>query len=343
MKGFFVFILVGLMILIGVYFRKIEQPPKNQTEQKQVKDIGVVAENLNIPWELVFIDDGMLMTERPGRLIKIGQNREIIEVQGVEHIGEGGLLGLALHPDFKNNNLIYLYLTTKNGNSFSNRVERYKLEGNKLVDREIIVQGILGSSIHDGGRVAFGPDGYLYIATGDAGNSNLSQDKNSLNGKILRVNRDGTELEIYSLGHRNVQGLAWDDQGRLWATEHGQSKLDELNLIEKGKNYGWPVIQGDDKKEGMESPIIHSGNDTWAPSGMAYLNGSLFFAGLRGEALYEYKINEKKLLTHFKNQFGRLRSVTVGPDGYLYLLTNNRDGRGTPKPGDDKIIKVKIP
>lgn len=343
----------------------------NQGSQLKIKQQNVeneeefneISENLNIPWELVFLPASpaggpggeMLLTERPGKLIKIGKTREMIEISGVAHVGEGGLLGLALHPNFKNNQLIYLYLTTSQNGKFSNRVERYKLDGNKLVDRKIIVEEILGSSIHDGGRIAFGPDGYLYIATGDAGQRNLSQDKNSLNGKILRIRDNGDGLEIYSMGHRNVQGLVWDDKGQLWATEHGPSNFDELNLIEKGKNYGWPVIGGSETKEGMVSPVIHSGDDTWAPSGMTYVNGSLFFAGLRGEALYEYKISEKKLVEHFKNQFGRLRSVTVGPsfapdgasagkpDGYLYILTNNRDGRGMPKPGDDKIIRVKIP
>lgn len=338
-----VIILLILLALFVNFSREKDKFGRPVTTKASIKE--VMVENVNIPWELTFINGEMLLTERPGRLIKISATREIIEVKGVAHVGEGGLLGMALHPNFKNNNLIYLYLTTRNGNNFSNRVEKYKLDGNKLVDRKVVVEGILGSSIHDGGRIAFDQNGYLYIATGDAGNSNLAQDKNSLNGKILRVkeSEDVDLVEIYSWGHRNVQGLSWDDEGRLWVTEHGSSNFDELNLIEKGKNYGWPIIQGDETKEGMVSPVIHSGSDTWAPSGMAYYKGSLYFAGLRGEALYEYKIKEDKLLTHFKNQFGRLRTVTVGPDGYLYLLTNNRDGRGTPKAGDDKIIKVKIP
>lgn len=349
-KWLFILGLVTVVILVTW----IKDTAKEEPMKTEVKDVEVITENLNIPWELVFLPgDEMLITERGGRLIKIGKTRKIIGVEGVAHVGEGGLLGLALHPDFKNNNFIYLYLTTRNGNNFSNRVEKYKLDGNKLVDRKVVVEGVLGSSIHDGGRIAFGPDGYLYVATGDAGQSNLAQDKNSLNGKILRVRDDPSTssgqvaLEIFSMGHRNVQGLAWDNRGQLWVTEHGRSGvlsgLDELNLIEKGKNYGWPIIQGDETKEGMVSPVLHSGDNTWAPSGMAFYQGSLFFAGLRGEALYEYKIKEEKLAEHFKNKFGRLRTVTIGPDGYLYLLTQNRDGRGTPNPGDDKIIRVKIP
>ncbi|MBI2036660.1 PQQ-dependent sugar dehydrogenase [Candidatus Microgenomates bacterium] len=345
-------VLIGLAGILFWYGQKNTQRSAVFLAKPEIKSEAAttetILENLEIPWEIAFLPTGeMLITQRPGKLIKVGSQKEIIEVEGVAHIGEGGLLGMALDPAFADNNFVYLYLTGKNGSQFSNRVERYKLYGSKLVERKIIVEGILGSSIHDGGRIAFGPDGYLYIATGDAGNSSLAQDKNSLNGKILRVRNDGTGLEIYSMGHRNVQGLAWDSNGRLWATEHGrsgiQSGLDELNLIEKGRNYGWPVIQDSEKKEGMEMPVIHSADDTWAPSGMTYVNGSLFFAGLRGEALYEYKIKEGKLVEYFKNQFGRLRTVVLGPDGFLYLLTNNTDGRGTPKEGDDKIIKVKIP
>lgn len=316
------------------------------------ESIEIVAENLEIPWEIAFLPTGeMLVTERPGRVVKIGENREVIEVEGVEHIGEGGLLGLALDPNFSQNNFVYLYLTTTQNEKFVNRVEKYRLDGNTLIDKKLIIGGITGAAIHDGGRIAFGPDGYLYITTGDAGKSSLAQDKNSLNGKILRVKEDGVipddnlfKNAVYSYGHRNSQGLAWDESQDLWATEHGRSGvlsgLDEINRIEKGKNYGWPIIQGDDTKEGMVSPIIHSSDDTWAPSGVAFLNGSLFFAGLRGEALYEYKIKEKVLKEHFKKRFGRLRAVVVSPNGFLYISTSNRDGRGSPKASDDKIIKI---
>ncbi|KKS63178.1 MAG: Quinoprotein glucose dehydrogenase [Candidatus Collierbacteria bacterium GW2011_GWD2_42_50] len=217
------------------------------------------------------------------------------------------------------------------------------------------MEKIKGSSNHDGGRIAFGPDGYLYITTGDAETPNLAQDKNSLNGKILRIKDDGGIPEdnpfgnaVYSLGHRNPQGLAWDKNGTLWETEHGPSGIqtgnDEVNIIIKGGNYGWPTIKGDQTKKGLISPIIQSGTkDTWAPSGMAYYDGSLFFSGLRGEALYEAKIrngNKLDLLTHFKQEFGRIRAVVLGPDGYLYLSTSNQDGRGRVREGDDKIIKI---
>lgn len=325
-------------------------------------DIEIVAEDLDIPWELVFLPDGrMLVTERPGNLLIIGKDRRKIPIQGVAHVGEGGLLGMALHPKFSDNHLLYLYSTTREGGTYTNRVERYRLENDQLSERTVILSGIRGSSNHDGGRLAFGPaspDSYLYITTGDAENSQSAQDKNSLNGKILRVKDDGSippdnpfGNAVYSYGHRNVQGIAWDDSGQLWATEHGPSGLqtgnDELNKITKGSNYGWPAIKGNQTKEGMAAPVANSGSsETWAPSGMTIYHGKILFAGLRGEAIYSYPsspytLEIKTVKQHVKSQFGRLRTIVQGPEGYLYVLTNNTDGRGTPKPNDDKIIKVK--
>ncbi len=319
-------------------------------------NIEIVAENLEIPWEVVFLpNEELLVTERPGRLLIIGQDRTAIEVAGVRHVGEGGLLGLTLHPDYEQNKLIYLYLTSEENGQIVNRVERYRLENNSLTSRKVILEGILGAPNHDGGRIEFGPDGYLYITTGDAQRTTLSQDTNSLNGKILRITDEGEipadnpyGTAVYSYGHRNVQGITWDDSDQLWATEHGRSGirsgLDELNLIEKGKNYGWPEIQGDETKEGMVTPVIHSGsNETWAPAGAEFLNESIFFVGLRGATLYQAKVDNRKvvsLIKHFEDEYGRLRAVKLGPDGNLYITTSNRDGRGTPKPGDDKIIRI---
>lgn len=320
----------------------------------------IVAQNLQIPWEIAFLPNGdLLVTERGGRLLVIGETTQTIsEISGVSHIGEGGLLGLAIHPNFEANNYIYLYLTSEDSGQIQNRVERYVLENNTLSQREVILEGIIGSSIHDGGRLAFGPDNLLYITTGDAGQEDLSQDTNSLNGKILRLNEDGSIPEdnpfnnaVYAYGLRNSQGLAWDESGNLWATDHGRSGLqsgyDELNLIELGGNYGWPQIEGDEESEGMIKPVIHSGaDDTWAPSGLAYYDGSLFFAGLRGEALYQATLNNEEvteLVEHFKRDYGRLRTAKLAPDNSLYIVTNNLDGRGTPQEGDDNIIKVALP
>jgi glucose/arabinose dehydrogenase len=221
-----------------------------------------------------------------------------------------------------------------------------------LTDQKIILDGIPGAPNHNGGRIKFGPDKFLYIGTGDAQNPSQAQNTNSLGGKILRIKDDGEipadnpfHNPVYSYGHRNVQGLAWDNQGRLWATEHGrsgiQSGLDEINLIEKGKNYGWPIIQGNEKRGGMETPRLNSGpTTTWAPSGLAFLDGVLYFGGLRGRTLYEALTDNLALKEHFKDKFGRIRDVIVGPEGLLYITTSNQDGRGNPKKGDDKIIRV---
>jgi glucose/arabinose dehydrogenase len=366
---FSIFLLIfGISLALKDQIQNIFFAPRSSTMKEGFKlngveieaekpDIEIIAENLKIPWEIAFLPDGqMLVTERPGTLVKIYKEKHVIQkIEGVEHTGEGGLLGLAVHPDFSENGWIYLYLTLKVKSGLINRVERYRLENNKLFDKRIILEGIAGASFHDGGRMEFGPDGYLYITTGDARNKPLAQDISSLNGKILRIKDDGGVADdnpfgnaVYSYGHRNPQGLAWDESGRLWATEHGPSGLnsgfDEVNLIEKGKNYGWPEIIGDESKEGMTVPVIQSGtDDTWAPAGMAYWKGSFFFAGLRGESLYEAGLTDQDtiiLTSHFKEEFGRLRAVVLGPDNYLYITTSNIDGRGTAREGDDKIIRI---
>jgi len=374
-KTIFLFGSIILLVLAMVFFlsrtifKSFYEPTQTSLEEgvkfkvnreefnKGEKNIfEVIADNLQVPWEVVFLPDGdLLVTERPGILRRIGKESRVYLIEGVEHVGEGGLLGMALHPHFLKNHWIYIYFTTNSGSGLKNKVERYRLEDDRLSDRKTIVDNIPAAANHNGGRIAFGPDGYLYITTGDAGSSNLAQDKNSLAGKILRLKDDGSIPKdnpfgnaVYSYGHRNPQGLAWDNQGRLWATEHGRSGilsgLDELNLIEKGKNYGWPEIQGDEKKSGMESPIVNSGPDeTWAPAGVAYFNGSLFFGGLRGQSLYEAKILDEdkiSLKAHFRQEFGRIRAVILGSDGYIYITTSNTDGRGNPKPNDDKIIRI---
>jgi glucose/arabinose dehydrogenase len=328
------------------------------TQDMKVEDFKTIATGLEIPWDIAFLPSGdLLVTERPGRLKRILPDGQVTEITGVadtRHSGEGGLLGVAVHPKFADNGWIYLYQTITSGNTAKNRVDRYRLDGDTLVDRTTILQNIPGAIYHDGGEVVFGPDGKLYVSTGDATESALSQDLKSLSGKILRLNDDGTipgdnpfGTAVWSYGHRNPQGLAWDGQGHLWATEHGRSGvlsgLDELNMIEPGKNYGWPVIQGEQETEGMLKPVVNSGPDyTWAPSGMAYKDGSLFFGGLRGESLYEAKLHEApvKVLAHFEKEYGRIRAVVLGPDKMLYFTTSNRDGRGDVRKDDDKIIRV---
>jgi glucose/arabinose dehydrogenase len=361
-------ILISLITLIFVYlaatqvsFNKepdqTENQESNTTQTQQAPEI--VLENLNIPWEVAFLPDkSILITERGGNLLKIGEERLAIPVSGVSHSGEDGLLGMVLDPQFTVNQNIYLYLTTQINGKIENRVERYKLVENNLSERIVIISGIPGSNNHDGGRIAFGPDGYLYITTGDAGDDDSAQDLSKLSGKILRINKDGLvpmdnpfDNEIYSYGHRNPQGLAWDNLGNLWATEHGrsgvQSGFDEVNLIVKGGNYGWPEIEGTQRREGMISPVAQSGESkTWAPSGMVYSNGRLLFAGLRGEAVYSLKIENGKVIgevtEHIAHQFGRIRTIVLGPDNLFYIITSNTDGRGNKKEGDDKLVKLSL-
>lgn len=326
----------------------------NQTDFESYM-VDVSASGLFVPWEVAILPDSdLLVPERSGTLRRIGKNPAIITVPAVQSGGEGGLMGLALDPKFAENNLIYVYFTaSENG---QNRVARFRLTGNQLTEQKIIIGNIPSAIYHDGGRIAFGPDGMLYITTGDANSPNLAQDLNSLAGKTLRLTADGQipadnpfGTAVWSYGHRNSQGIAWDNLGRMWETEHGRSGalsgFDELNLIEKGKNYGWPVIQGNETRAGMVTPVLNSGaNDTWAPAGLAFVNGSLYFGGLLGSKLYQVKFAEngsyRDFVTHFAGQFGRLRAVVLGPDGSLYISTSNRDGRGTVLTGDDKILRV---
>lgn len=335
---------------------------KNGTEQFAQDPIQEVATNLEIPWEIAFLpDESLLVTQRPGSLLHIlSDTQKVIPISGVEHRGEGGLLGLVLHPDFKTNNWVYLYLTSKEGTGLKNRVERYTFTAttNTLSQKTTIIDNIPGAQYHDGGRIAFGPDGFLYITTGDAGNENAAQDTTSLAGKILRITDSGDIPQdnpfanaIYSYGHRNPQGIAWDSEENLWATEHGPSitttGLDEVNLIQKGSNYGWPTITGTKTKSDMVSPKIQSGSETtWAPAGLVIIGDTLFFTGLKGEGLYSAVIKNKELTQftkHFSNEFGRLRAITLSPDKkWLYISTSNTDGRGNTNENDDKIIKISL-
>ncbi|MBI4035364.1 PQQ-dependent sugar dehydrogenase, partial [Candidatus Daviesbacteria bacterium] len=266
----------------------------------------------------------------------------------VKQTGESGLHGIALHPKYPQQPYVYIYYTySAGGDNSLNRVSRFVFDGTALTEEKIIVDQIPGAVFHDGGRIKFGPDGYLYITTGDALNPSLAQNTNSPAGKILRVTDEGQAVGsnpfnnlAYSYGHRNPQGIAWDNQGRLWETEHGQTATDEVNLIEMGKNYGWPEIRGDQSRTEMERSKLHSGSQTWAPAGLAFYNGSLFFGGLRGQALFQLDTNTLELKTHFKGEFGRIREVILGPDNMLYVTTSNRDGRGNPSSNDDRIIRI---
>lgn len=361
---------IGAAVLGGAYYYYYILPPAGTTIEQNEAQVAtpsviddqvlekrepeVVVEGLSVPWEIAFLPTGeMLVTERDGRIVKIANDRKVYQVEGVTRTSEGGLLGLVLHPNFMQNSYVYIYKTTTEINRLNNIVERYRLNSEKLEERKEIFTGIPGAAIHDGGRMVFGPDGMLYIATGDANRSESAQVLQHLHGKILRLTDEGMipsdnpfpGSPVYTLGHRNPQGLAWDEQGRLWSSEHGRSGVasgyDEINMLEAGKNYGWPTIQGPQAKEGLVSPVAQSGaSTTWAPGGLAYYEGNLYFTGLRGEALYRYTIESKELTQFYHRKYGRLRAVTIGEDGFLYFGTSNKDGRGSPKSGDDKILRI---
>jgi len=327
-------------------------------------DLGVkvetVAENLSIPWSIDFAPDGRIFfSERTGTLNVIdGSIQKQIMSLNVGG-GEGGMLGIALDPDFESNHYIYIYYTYNEFLSTKNKLVRFVESNNVLTEDKILLENIPGASYHDGGRIKFGPDDKLYVTTGDAGNPSLSQRLDSDAGKILRINSDGSipdsnpflDSPVYSFGHRNPQGIDWDEFGVLVASEHGQTAHDEINVIQAGANYGWPDVIGDETKDGLTNPALHSGDDTWAPSGAAFYygeeiphwNGKYFVASLRGQHLliidFDSDYNVISFEKLFLGEFGRLRDVVQGPDG-LYILTSNQDGRGNPSLNDDRILRV---
>ena len=315
---------------------------------------GTVASGLDTPWGVAFLPGGSaLVTERDtGRIVEIsdGTTREVGRIDETRAQGESGLLGIAVSPTFDSDRFVYLYVTTGG----DNRVLRTTFDGTALAVPEVILDRIPAGRIHDGGRMTFGPDGMLYVATGEAGEPDLAQDRNSLGGKILRITGDGEPAPgnpdpvspVFSLGHRNVQGLAFDDRGRLWASEFGQNDADELNLVTAGANYGWPEVEGIGDSDGFVDPVLTWPVSEASPSGLAWYDGSLWMAGLRGERLWRIDIGEDEAATaadFLVGEYGRLRTVATAPDGSLWLTTSNRDGRGNPAGDDDRILRLDVP
>ncbi|MCA2175155.1 PQQ-dependent sugar dehydrogenase [Nonomuraea glycinis] len=307
----------------------------------------VVARDLAVPWAIAFLPGGdALVTERDtARLLRVGQNGQVTAlgtIDGVVPDGEGGLLGVAV----KNEQVFFYYTAASD-----NRIVRYRLSGDTLSQPRVIVAGIPKGGIHNGGRLAFGPDGHLYAGTGETGDGDLAQRRDSLAGKILRMTADGAPAPgnpfgtlVYSLGHRNVQGLAWDDSGRMYASEFGASTFDELNRIEPGANYGWPEVEGRGDDPDFTDPIVTWDTSEASPSGLAYAGGSLWMGALQGERLWQIPLAADGApgtpVAHFTNTYGRLRAVTTTPDGGLWVSTSNKDGRGDERDGDDKILAV---
>ncbi|MEW2449726.1 PQQ-dependent sugar dehydrogenase [Streptomyces parvulus] len=324
-----------------------------------VKVLRTVARGLDSPWGLAPVPGGgLLVSSRDDATItrvdeKTGDKTELGEVPGVSAAGEGGLLGIALSPDYASDHMIYAYYTSASDNRVVRMLyDAKKPAGEQLGAPDTVFRGIPKGMIHNGGRIAFGPDGMLYAGTGESGDTGLSQDKESLGGKILRMTPDGDpapgnpfpDSVVYSYGHRNVQGLAWDREQRLFASEFGQDTWDELNAIEPGANYGWPEAEGGGS--GFRDPLAQWSTDEASPSGIAYAAGSVWMAGLRGERLWRIPLKgteaSAKPQSFLADEYGRLRTVAPAGGDKLWLVTSNTDGRGDAKGDDDRILEVQV-
>lgn len=358
-----VLIVAAIVVVAFVGWLVWDNKPKTPSE-----GVEVVASGLSVPWALAFASNGDLyFTERIGRVSVIrGGTIQVLAELPVETTSESGLLGIALSPNFSSEPDIYLYYTYRDSTGLWNRVVKTREGSRGLAPEVIIIDKIPAGSIHDGGRIKFGPDGKLYVTSGETGAGEKAQEQSSLGGKILRVNLDGSipsdnpfkDSPIWSLGHRNPQGLAWSESGALYASEHGPSgegglfAHDEINLIKPGANYGWPRYAGYSSASTYVSPIYSTESETWAPSGCTFvmsnrypgLRGSLLVACLRGRGVRLIKLNASgdrvDSVTTLMTAYGRVREVVEGPDGYIYFATSNRDGRGVPASDDDKILRI---
>jgi glucose/arabinose dehydrogenase len=371
-----IYSLIAFLVALGV---ACNEPPAGrgagevQTSSNVSFKVEKVAGGLEVPWSIVWAPDGrMIFTERPGRVRVMEKGtlnpKPLLTLTDVESAGEAGLMSVALHPQFSSNHFVYLsYAYTSGG--LRVRVVRYREAAEGLVDRKVIIEDLPAARAHAGCRIRFGSDGKLYVTTGDATNRNLAQQLNSLAGKTLRLNDDGTvpqdnpfvgrqdaRPEIWSLGHRNAQGLDFQPGTNLmFQTEHGPSGFDgpgggdEVNIVEKGKNYGWPTIHHTETAAGLESPLLEY-TPACAPGSGAFYRGSVlpqfkgnfFFGCLRGERVIRVVLDGRRVVSqeNLLQNYGRIREVAEGPDGYLYVSTSNRDGRGRPAEDDDRILRL---
>ncbi len=387
--GLFLFI---ILLFVGrwaiTYFALFQSIPTSQELVKRIdnslEDIGnsssstvpvetkveEVASGLFVPWSIVFsTSDRMLVTERNGkvRIIENGslQAQPLHTFANVSQQSEEGLMGMAMDPEYQKNKYLYFCYAGQQGNEMNARVVRLTDQGSSLTDETVILDNIPAAQYHAGCRVKFGPDGKLYVTTGDATDKNIAQDMNSLGGKVLRLNADGSipsdnpfpNSPVYSLGHRNPQGIDWHPlTGQLFETEHGPSLFDgpaggdEVNLIEAGKNYGWPIVSHEKSKDGLVDPLIVYTPAVAPASGMFYKSSTFpqwtnhfFFGGLKGEGIFILHVESGEVVQYEKMagiDVGRVREITEGPDGSIYFSTSNRDSRGDVNPGDDKIFRV---
>lgn len=327
------------------------QSDDNQ-DRKETKGIETVAQGLDTPWSIAKSNDVFYLSERPGKIIKIDGNKkneqQVDLDKEVSTAAEAGLLGFVLAPDFKDSQEAYAYYTYEDNGQF-NRIVKLKLENDTWKDEEVLIDKIPSGQYHHGGRLKIGPDDKLYATTGDASDEQNAQDKDTLGGKILRINLDGSKPKdnpisnsyVYSYGHRNLPGIVWTPDGQMYASEHGNQANDEINEIKEGHNYGWPVIEGNEENNNMETPIFTSGSDdTWAPSGIAFKDGIIYSAALRGEGIMKFDV-EKDEMKKVATKYGRIRDVYIVNDD-LYFVSNNTDGRGNPSQNDDKMYKVSL-
>lgn len=356
------FAFIMMVVLAGCFsdqkLQKEAQPSSNDDPAQTVhsdarQDVEVLATELKVPWQInAFEDTVFYLSGRTGEIISIkddSKQTQSLDLQKpVVARTEGGLLGFLILDGQKEPLQAILYHTYEDEGRVMNRVVKVQKQDTVWKEIDVLIEGIPGGAIHNGGRLAIGPDGMLYITAGDAGNEEQAQDLNSLGGKILRLNLDGSipsdnpfsDSPVYSYGHRNPQGIGWTKDGTMYSSEHGPRAHDEINEIRPGGNYGWPAIYGDETEDGMISPLFHSGKTTWAPSGLAVSDNKLYVALLAGKQIREFDL-EKGIHRKWKDGFGRMRDVMI-VDGVLYAVTNNTDGRGNPDKEDDRLLKFSL-
>lgn len=347
---------IGILIFLTACTSPTKDIEIEESQEEIVRDDGaeIMAKNLEVPWSIEKYGDEFYISERKGSITKVtkdGQTRQEVSFEKpLATAAEAGFLGFVLSPDFAEDEMAFAYYTYTDERGQFNRIVTLRLVDDGWKEEKVLLDHIPSGQVHHGGRMKLGPDGKLYVTTGDAASDpEIAQDMSSLAGKILRLELDGSipidnpysNSYVYSYGHRNPQGLAWSTDGSLYSSEHGPSAHDEINLIKAGGNYGWPAVIGEEKVEGIESPLFQSGNDiTWAPSGMVYDDQKLYVATLRGNAVREFDVktgDTKEVVSGF----GRIRDVWL-EEGMLYFISNNTDGRGNPDKGDDRLYRVKL-